>query len=101
MNNVKENVVIITGGSGLLGKAFSLACADKRYSVIIADINDEIGTKTASEIARRTILAALIVVVQCKGRSVHRGARTFPFRIAFGAKKRETTKLETLPDFKG
>jgi len=54
MNIVKENVVIITGGSGLLGKAFSLACADKGYSVIIADINDEMGTKTANEIAETT-----------------------------------------------
>ena len=54
MDVVRENVVIITGGSGLLGKAFSQACADTGYSVVIADINDEIGTKTASEIAETT-----------------------------------------------
>ena len=54
MDIVTENVVIITGGSGLLGKAFSQACANKGYSVIIADINDEIGSKTASEIAETT-----------------------------------------------
>ena len=54
MDIVRENVVIITGGSGLLGKAFSQACANKGYSVIIADINDEIGSKTASEIAETT-----------------------------------------------
>ncbi len=51
---VRENVVIITGGSGLLGKAFSHACADTGYSVVIADINDEIGIKIASEIAETT-----------------------------------------------
>lgn len=54
MKLAKENVVIITGGSGLLGKAFSHACADTGYSVVIADINDEIGTKTANEIAKTT-----------------------------------------------
>jgi len=54
MDMVRENVLIITGGSGLLGKAFSKACADTGYSVVIADINDEIGTKIASEIAETT-----------------------------------------------
>ena len=54
MDIVKENVVIITGGSGLLGRAFSQVCADTGYSVVIADINEEIGTKTAKEIAETT-----------------------------------------------
>ena len=54
MEDSGEKVIIITGGGGLLGKAFSQACADTGYSVIIADINDEIGTKTAHEIAQAT-----------------------------------------------
>jgi NAD(P)-dependent dehydrogenase (short-subunit alcohol dehydrogenase family) len=54
MDIVRENVVIITGGSGFLGKAFSKACADTGYSVIIADINDETGIKTANEIMETT-----------------------------------------------
>lgn len=54
MDNVKGKVIIITGGGGLLGKTFSRACAETGYSVIIADINDEMGTKTASEIIQAT-----------------------------------------------
>lgn len=54
MDSAREHVIIITGGSGLLGKAFSQACADYGYCVIIADINDEYGAKTANEIAEIT-----------------------------------------------
>jgi NAD(P)-dependent dehydrogenase (short-subunit alcohol dehydrogenase family) len=54
MDIAREKVVIITGGSGLLGKAFSKACADTGYSVVIADINDDLGKKTASDITEST-----------------------------------------------
>ena len=54
MKLTKENVVIITGGLGLLGKAFSQACANTGYSVVIADINDEFGAKTVNEIVKTT-----------------------------------------------
>ncbi len=54
MDRSEEKVIIITGGSGLLGKAFSQACAGAGYSVVIADINDEIGAKTAHEISNTT-----------------------------------------------
>ena len=53
MKKPGEKVVIITGGSGLLGKAFSEVCANAGYSVVIADINDETGTKTAKEIIQK------------------------------------------------
>jgi len=54
MEDANQNVVIITGGSGLLGRTFSHACAEKGYTVIIADINDGEGTKTSKEIANIT-----------------------------------------------
>jgi len=49
-----DKIVIITGGGGLLGKAFSKACAEAGYSVLIADIDDESSLKSASEIRRAT-----------------------------------------------
>lgn len=54
MDNAGEKAVIITGGGGLLGTEFSRACAKTGYAVIIADINDEIGTKNTREITRAT-----------------------------------------------
>ena len=54
MNTQKDKVVIITGGSGLLGTAFSTACAGAGYSVVIADINDEAGSTTVSSIVGKT-----------------------------------------------
>ena len=54
MNVSEKGVIIITGGSGLLGKAFSEACANAGYVVVIADINDEIGRQTVTEIIERT-----------------------------------------------
>jgi len=54
MEKRNNNVVIITGGSGLLGTAFSTACAGSGYSVVIADINDDAGNKTASGIVKTT-----------------------------------------------
>ena len=54
MINPKDNVVIITGGSGLLGTTFSTVCASAGYSVIIADINDETGNRTVGEIIKKT-----------------------------------------------
>jgi len=54
MDRSKEKVIIITGGSGLLGKAFSRACAETGYSLVIADINDGAGPQTAHEIIKTT-----------------------------------------------
>ena len=54
MEKIRENVVIITGGLGLLGVAFSEACADAGYTVIIADINDEVGIKTVNDLVKKT-----------------------------------------------
>ncbi len=54
MNNAEGKIILITGGGGLLGKEFSRVCAETGYSVVIADINDEIGIKTAGEIAQAT-----------------------------------------------
>ena len=54
MDSAGDKVIIITGGGGLLGKAFSRACAETGYSIVIADINDEVGIKTVNEIKQAT-----------------------------------------------
>jgi NAD(P)-dependent dehydrogenase (short-subunit alcohol dehydrogenase family) len=54
METCNDRVVIITGGSGLLGTAFSTACAGAGYSVVIADINNDAGNRTASDIKKKT-----------------------------------------------
>jgi NAD(P)-dependent dehydrogenase (short-subunit alcohol dehydrogenase family) len=54
MSDGKDGAVIITGGAGLLGRAFSEACAEAGYSVVIADINADIGKNVTDEIIRKT-----------------------------------------------
>lgn len=55
MYNLTNKTIIITGGAGLLGSAFSKACAESEANVIIVDIdenkgNDLVGTlKTGTE----------------------------------------------------
>ncbi|OGW33612.1 MAG: flagellin modification protein A, partial [Nitrospirae bacterium GWC2_56_14] len=46
---LKEKVVIVTGGAGLLGRAFIQAIAENGGTGIIADINEESGMKVARE----------------------------------------------------
>ena len=41
MFDIKNKAVIITGGAGLLGTAFSKACAEYGANVVIVDINEE------------------------------------------------------------
>ena len=40
---LSEKVIVITGGAGLIGKEFSKAVVQNRGTLIIADINEEIG----------------------------------------------------------
>jgi NAD(P)-dependent dehydrogenase (short-subunit alcohol dehydrogenase family) len=52
MNN-PEHAVIITGGAGLLGRAYSESCAAAGYSVVLSDINKKAGEQIVQEIAGR------------------------------------------------
>lgn len=52
--DLSNKTVIITGGAGLIGSAFSKACAQYNANVIIVDINEIGGEKLASNIKRDT-----------------------------------------------
>jgi NAD(P)-dependent dehydrogenase (short-subunit alcohol dehydrogenase family) len=41
MFNLKNKTLIITGGAGLVGGAFSKACAEYDANVVITDIDEE------------------------------------------------------------
>lgn len=45
-----NKVVVVVGGAGLLGKAFSMGLADKGAQVVVADISKEAAESVASEI---------------------------------------------------
>lgn len=42
---LKDKVVVITGGAGLIGKEFVKAVVENQGIAIIADINEELGLK--------------------------------------------------------
>lgn len=44
-------VVVVTGGTGGMGKATALLCAERGASVVIADLNEQLGNELAAEIA--------------------------------------------------
>ena len=52
--SLNGKVCLVTGGAGLLGTAFSLACAENGATVLILDVNKKAGKKAASDIAKKT-----------------------------------------------
>lgn len=54
--DIKDKVVLVTGGNGLLGKAFCTLIAEEGGIPIIADINP-VGTKFAEELKNRGLKA--------------------------------------------
>lgn len=52
--NLKDQVVIITGGAGLIGSAFCRACAEDGAKVVIVDANLKMGKNLADVIIRET-----------------------------------------------
>ena len=54
MFDIKNKAVIITGGAGLLGTAFSKACAEYGANVVIVDINEEKANELAEQIKKET-----------------------------------------------
>ncbi len=49
---LKEKVVVITGGAGLIGKEFVQAVVENDGIAIIADINEEIGLKAKDDLSK-------------------------------------------------
>ena len=49
---LKNKVVVITGGAGLIGKAFVKAVAQNGGVAIIADINEELGQRAKDELSK-------------------------------------------------
>ncbi|MBT6106984.1 MAG: SDR family NAD(P)-dependent oxidoreductase, partial [Campylobacteraceae bacterium] len=49
---LKNKVVVITGGAGLIGKEFVKAVVKNDGIAIIADINEEIGLKVKEDLSK-------------------------------------------------
>ena len=54
MFNLKNKTIIITGGAGLLGAAFSKICAEYDANLVIVDINEKKGNKLVGRIKKET-----------------------------------------------
>ena len=52
--SLKDKVVIITGGAGLIGKAYVEACANYGAKIILADVNSNASEKTVSSTIKRS-----------------------------------------------
>jgi len=50
---LKDKVVVITGGAGLIGQEFVKAVVENNGVGIIADINDEVGLKIKEELSKK------------------------------------------------
>jgi len=53
MFNLKDNTIIITGGAGLLGSAFSKACTEHGANVVIVDIDEKRGNELVEQIKKK------------------------------------------------
>ena len=54
MFDIKNKTVIITGGAGLIGSAFSIDCARCNVNVVIGDINEEKANELTEQIKKET-----------------------------------------------
>ena len=54
MPDIKNKTVVITGGAGLIGSAFSRACAECGANVVVVDIDEKRGNDLVEEIKRET-----------------------------------------------
>lgn len=54
MFNLKNKTVVITGGAGLIGSAFSKACSEQDANVVIVDIDEEKGNHLMEKIKKET-----------------------------------------------
>jgi NAD(P)-dependent dehydrogenase (short-subunit alcohol dehydrogenase family) len=54
MFNLKKKIVIITGGAGLLGSAFSRECARCNVNVVVVDIDEKRGNELVEQVKKET-----------------------------------------------
>ena len=54
MFNLKGKTIVITGGAGLLGSAFSKACAEYDANAVVVDIDEEKAYKLTEQIKKET-----------------------------------------------
>ncbi len=59
--SLQDKVIVITGGAGLLGKQFSLACARAGARVAVADVMADQGQQVVKEIAEATGQESLFI----------------------------------------
>lgn len=52
--SLKDKVVVITGGAGLIGKAYVEACAQYGAKVILVDVADDAAKKVVSDVIKKT-----------------------------------------------
>ncbi len=60
MNALKEKTIVITGGAGLLGQAFSRACAQEGANVVIAEVTEGKGEYEKCDITNLGDIQSLI-----------------------------------------
>ena len=61
--DLKDQVALITGGSGVLGMVFARALADQGAKIVVADINEERCNASAAEITKESGKACLGVLL--------------------------------------
>lgn len=54
MFNLESKTIIITGGAGLLGSAYSKACVKSGANTIVVDVNEEKGNELVSKLKEET-----------------------------------------------
>ncbi|MFA4955700.1 MAG: oxidoreductase [Candidatus Methanoperedens sp.] len=52
--NLKGKTIIITGGAGLIGSAYSKVCAESNANVVVLDINEKKGNEIADTLKEKT-----------------------------------------------
>ena len=54
MFDLKDRTIIVTGGAGLLGSAFSRVCAESNANVVVLDIDEKRGNELIKALQRET-----------------------------------------------
>lgn len=63
-NDLSRKIIIVTGGAGLIGKAFSKKCAENNANLILIDINIERSKKVIEEI-KKDFKNAVVLFQKC------------------------------------
>lgn len=56
---LKDKVVVITGGAGLIGQEFVKAVVEQHGIAIIADINEEVGTQVQAQLSTELVSSSI------------------------------------------